>query len=92
MTFQLSEKQLEDYQKDGYLSPLTAYDQSETKKLRQEFEEFEKRFGGIEKAVAFRADLHLLQRWAWDVVTNPRIVDPITSVLGPNVLLSLIHI
>ena len=87
MTFQLSEKQLEDYQKDGYLSPLTAYDQSETKKLRQEVEVFEKRFGGIEKAVAFRADLHLLQRWAWDVVTNPRIVDPITSVLGPNVLL-----
>ena len=86
MTFQLSEKQLEDYHKDGYLSPLSVYDQSETKKLRQEFEQFEKRFGGIEKAVAFRADLHLLQRWAWDVVTNPRIVDPITSLLGPNLL------
>ena len=87
MKFQLTKEQLADYQRDGYLSPLTAYDQEETKRLRQEFENFETHFGGIKKSAPLRADLHLLQRWAWDVVTNPRIVDPITSILGPNELL-----
>ena len=87
MKSHLTEEQLANYQRDGYLSPLTVYDQEETKRLRHEFENFERRFGGTKKAAPLRADLHLLQNWAWDVVTNPRIVRPITSILGPNVLL-----
>lgn len=32
-------------------------------------------------------DMHLLYRWAWNAVTDARIIDPVTSLLGPNVLL-----
>ena len=31
--------------------------------------------------------LHLLEKWAWQAVTDRRVVDPVVSVLGENVLL-----
>ena len=32
-------------------------------------------------------DMHLTHQWAWDAVHDPRIVDPVSDVLGANVLL-----
>ena len=87
MRYQLSKKQKMNYEQDGFLSPLKIFDGVEVKNLRESFEAFETRFGGIEKASRVRADIHLLQNWAWSVINDPRIVDRISSILGPNVLL-----
>ena len=56
-----------------------------TTRLREQFEGPDAVRG--EDAVRLRTDLHLIQKWAWDVVHNPRIVDPVSDILGPNVLL-----
>ncbi len=87
MKHQLTENQTADYHRDGFLSPIEVFTKSEVASLRTNFENFENHFGGIDKAATVRTDLHLLQNWAWSVVTNPRIVIPITQVLGPNILL-----
>jgi len=84
---QLTENQISDYQRDGFLSPIQVFNEQEVTSLRLHFENFENHFGGIDKAASFRTDLHLLQDWAWSVINDPRIVTPITQVLGPNVLL-----
>ena len=83
----LTKNQNADYRRDGFLSPVKVFSKSEAATLRSKFENFENYFGGIDKAESFRTDLHLLQDWAWSVINDPRIVTPITQVLGPNVLL-----
>ena len=81
----LTPRQIAKFTSDGYLSPLAVFSPEEARGLRDQFEAFENRFG--DEAVAKRTDLHLAQRWAWDVVTDSRIVSPLTSLLGPNILL-----
>jgi len=84
---QLTEDQTTAYHRNGFLSPIKVFSSREAAALRQQFEDFENHFGGIDKAASIRTDLHLLQSWAWSVVNDPRIVTPITQILGPNVLL-----
>lgn len=74
------------YQRDGFLAPIDVFGAGEVARLRRCFEDFEAKLGP-ERALAMRTDLHLVQRWAWEVVTDPRIVGPVTDVLGPDVLL-----
>lgn len=82
----ISAADVDRFERDGFLSPIDVFDQVEVAGLRARFEAFEREVGA-ERAVAARTDLHLAQRWAWDVVTNPLIVGAVTSVLGPDVLL-----
>ncbi len=78
---------IERFRADGFVTPIDVFDAGEVKRLRNAFESFETQQGGVVSATALRTDLHLLQRWAWDVVVDPRIVAPVVSLLGPNVLL-----
>ena len=83
--FHLDARQTAAFDRDGYLSPLPVFDAAEAAALRRKFEAFEQRAG--DAAAERRTDLHLLQKWAWDVVHDPRIVNPVTDLLGSDVLL-----
>ena len=87
MIYALTPEQLTFYDQQGFVSPLPVFNDDEVAELRSKFESFETLCGGKEAAAGKRTDLHLIQQWAWDVVTDPRIVEPILDVLGPNVLL-----
>ncbi|MBC8476342.1 MAG: phytanoyl-CoA dioxygenase family protein [Gammaproteobacteria bacterium] len=82
---QLTPIQQRDYVQTGFLAPLRLFSNSEAQQLRSRLESFESRFGT--NASAKRTDLHLLQQWAWQVVTDPRIIGPLTDLLGPDLLL-----
>lgn len=86
MSLQLGADAVERFNAQGYYSPVRVYDESETAELRRQLEAVETRFGPA-KARSYITDMHLIASWAWDVVHDPRIVEPIASVLGPNVLL-----
>ena len=85
MSFALSPDEKSQYDKDGYLSSIDVFEAEEVGALRDRFEAFEAAAGG--DAAALRTDLHLLEKWAWDVVTDSRVVDRVVSILGQNVLL-----
>ena len=87
MSHHLTKNQIDDYHRDGFLSPIEVFNKEEVDSLRTHFERFENHYGGISAAASVRTDLHLLQNWAWSVINEPRIVAPITQILGPNVLL-----
>lgn len=74
------------FKEQGYLAPIGVFSTAEVSQLRQQFEAFECSQGAAQ-ALRRRTDLHLIQRWAWDVVQDPRIVDRVSDLLGPNVLL-----
>lgn len=86
MSLQLAEDAVARFHDQGYYSPIRVYDDSETAELRWQLERVEDRYGPA-KARSYITDMHLIASWAWDVVHDPRIVEPIASVLGPNVLL-----
>ncbi|MDA1077255.1 MAG: phytanoyl-CoA dioxygenase family protein [Proteobacteria bacterium] len=86
MSHSLTPTQKAEFERDGYLSALPVFGLKEVQELRQSFENFEQRVGR-ERSLVQRTDLHLLERWAWQAVTDPRIVQPVCSLLGPDVLL-----
>ncbi len=82
----LSRAQVQSFHQNGFLSPLPAFTGDETLELRQRVETIEAR-AGAGKERAARAGLPVTHAWAWDLVHDPRIVDPISDVLGDDVLL-----
>ena len=86
MSTHLNTQEIRQFAEQGFLTPRRVYSEIHAAKLRARFESLARLFDR-EKALRLQTDLHLVQRWAWDVVHDPRIVDPVSDVLGPNVLL-----
>lgn len=82
----LSQSQIDSYQTNGFLFPIPVFSPEETRALRRRLEEAESQaeFG---KERAARQGLPITHAWAWDLVHDPRIVEPVSAVLGPDVLL-----
>ena len=82
----LSQAQVDAYHENGFLFPLRAFSPEETLQLRRRLEDAEAgASAGGERAA--RQGLPITHAWAWDLVHDPRIVEPISAVLGPDVLL-----
>lgn len=73
------------YHERGYLAPLRALPAAEMAGCRQRLEQAEAARGGRIGAV-HNIKIHLLLPWIWDLVHDPRIVDPVAALLGPDVL------
>ena len=89
MSNQLSPEQVALFREQGFVSPLPAIEEDEARACRHALEDFEAngaRGDGLTGSLP-ATDLHLLFRWAWDLVHDRRIVDPVTDVLGPDVML-----
>ena len=82
----LSGDQIDSFLENGFLFPVRAFSSQEARTLRDRLEVAEARAKpGTERAA--RQGLPITHAWAWDLVHHPRIVEPISSVLGPDVLL-----
>ena len=86
MSFHLPQESIDRFEANGYLTPVTAFSGEEAAEFRRELELVEKRFG-MKEARRYQTEAHLVSNWAWDVIHDPRVVDPISDLLGPNVLL-----
>ncbi len=82
----LSQRQLECYRRNGFLFPIRVFSDEETRRLRDRLETAEAAAESGKKRAA-RQGLPITHAWAWDLVHDPRIVEPVSAVLGPNVLL-----
>ncbi len=81
----LSKQQLGEYRQQGFLSPLPVLSDPETTTLRRKLEELELQEGGRLAARVNRKP-HLLLTWLNELIRNPRILDPVEDILGPNIL------
>ena len=86
METHLSPAQIEQYHRDGFLSPLRSFTVDEANDYRARLEAIEAQ-AEPDKVAMVRSGLHITHGWAWDLVHDPRIVDPVCDVLGPDVLL-----
>lgn len=73
------------YTERGYASPLRVMPEDEAGELVTRLERAERRLGA-QVFARLNAKSHLLFPFLWDVVHDPRIVDPVEQVLGPDIL------
>ena len=81
----LTDQQVEQYHREGFVSPIRVMSEEEALALRSEIEAFEASQGkpihGTQKTKAF-----LRFPWAYDLVVRPEILDAVEDVMGPDIL------
>jgi hypothetical protein len=81
----LTKHQLGEYQHRGFIFPLSILSESETAALRRKLEVLEIDQGGRLPALINRKP-HMLLTWLNELIRDPRILDPVEDILGPNIL------
>ena len=81
----LTEAAVEQYRRDGYCTPFGLLQPEEAAAMRGALERLETERGGPRKD-AFRIKGHLLLRWMTDLVRNPRLLDAVEDLIGPDIL------
>lgn len=73
------------YRRDGYVHPVPCLSTAEAKRYRDGIEAYE-RESGEQATLIIRNKGHLKLRFLYDLVHDPRILDAIESVIGPNIM------
>jgi len=81
----LTQQTVDRYLRDGFHCPVPAIGEAAARVLRDRLETFEAR-DGKPLAGNLRHKSHLLFPWMWDLVHHPAILDPVESVIGPDIL------
>ncbi|MBM3263642.1 MAG: phytanoyl-CoA dioxygenase family protein [candidate division Zixibacteria bacterium] len=86
----LTPQQIATFSRKGYLSPIPVMEAEEIVRIRAEFDRLEAE-EGREKSQIGLLDRHLDRSFVWDIARDPRILDSISSIIGPNILLLGTH-
>jgi non-heme Fe2+,alpha-ketoglutarate-dependent halogenase len=81
----LTDRQIEQYRRDGYVCPVAVIPAAEAAGLRRKLEAFEATQGGRLEA-GQRSRAFLLFKWLDDLIRDPRVLDPIEQLIGPDIL------
>jgi ectoine hydroxylase-related dioxygenase (phytanoyl-CoA dioxygenase family) len=85
MTKLLTEDAVAKYRRDGYYFPIDVLSEAETRELRSKLEAHERSSGGPIQGDR-RHKPHLYLTFLNDLIRQPRILDAVEDVLGPNLL------
>jgi non-haem Fe2+, alpha-ketoglutarate-dependent halogenase len=81
----LSAEQVAQYNHDGYVCPVPVMSSSEAQGLRRQLEAYEATQGGKLKAEQ-RSRAFLLFKWLDDLIRDPRVLNPVEQLIGPDIL------
>ena len=81
----LSPEAVARYRRDGFYFPIPALSAAEAGEYRARLEDVERAHGG-RLGGELRQKVHLLFTWLDRLIRDPRILDPVEDVLGPNLL------
>lgn len=79
----LAASQLREYARNGIVYPIEVMPGSKAQNYRARFEELEAELGGQTRYVAMT---HLYFRWAFELAVQPKILDVVERILGPDLL------
>jgi non-haem Fe2+, alpha-ketoglutarate-dependent halogenase len=86
MPKRLTDAQVAQYHRDGYLFPIDAFSPEEAREFRTRLEDFEQREGRqFGKGHNFKP--HLLFPWVDKLVRHPAVLDPVEDIIGPDIRL-----
>lgn len=81
----LSEDQVTEYGRDGLLFPIPVLSSEEAREGLKGFQMLAEALGGRPATGALK-HLHLFHVWAYKLATNPKVLDAIEDILGPDIL------
>lgn len=81
----LNQSELSQYERDGFLSPIRVFSGQEAHAMRLQLEAYEATHGSVMKT-PYRNKPHLVFKWVAEVIRNPKILDLVEGILGPNLL------
>ena len=82
----LTDADIRQFDKDGYVFPIPVLDSDEVADFRAQLEKTEAAQGGALHP-GQRSKSFLLFPWLWDIAHDPRILDPVEQLIGPDILL-----
>lgn len=85
MSSSLSATQVDQYRRDGYVAPLPGLTAAQAASVWSDVETFGRRHG-LREAHVLRNKAHLKMPSLTSVVTDPRILDHVEGILGPDIL------
>jgi non-haem Fe2+, alpha-ketoglutarate-dependent halogenase len=80
-----SREQVEQYERNGIVFPMSVLSPEEVSQFRSAFELLEARLGGRPTHRQL-IQPHLCYRWAYDLATHPAILDVAEALIGPDIL------
>jgi len=86
----LTPSQIQAYQTDGFLAPVPVLDAPAADCVREQFDAVEAR-EGRERAQIGLIDRHFDNEFIWRLATHPEILDCVSALIGPDVLLLSTH-
>lgn len=80
----LTDAQVHQYERDGYVHPLRAFSADEAQSVLEHIDALKQREPDLWSRAKYKP--HLLMKWLNDFMRTPTILDAVEDVLGPNVL------
>lgn len=81
----LTQEQVEQFDRDGFLSPIDVMSEADARLFRHRLEAYEATIGEPIQS-NMRHNVHLLFTWADELIRHPRVVDAVEDILGPNLM------
>jgi len=82
----LTNAQIEQYNRDGFVYPIDAFGAEQARRYREAMENFEAA-QGTELTKGHNFKPHLLFTWVDEIVHHPAILDAVEDLIGPNIRL-----
>lgn len=82
----LNQSEVEAFQRDGYYAPVDVFSAEEARRWRADLEAFERTLPAGPVSAGDRRKLHVRCPWARDLVEDPRLLDVMEALLGPDIL------
>jgi hypothetical protein len=82
----LTQDQVENYRRDGFISPVRVLSPAAAAQSRRELEAMEASMGGALRGPV-RTKFYLRYPWAHRLATQPTILDAVEDLIGPDILL-----
>jgi hypothetical protein len=82
----LSQAEVDAFHRDGYYAPVDIFSVDEARRWRADLEAFEATLPAGPVSAGNRRKLHVRCPWARDLVGDPRLLDVMESILGPDIL------
>ena len=79
----LRDSEIKDYARRGVVYPIEVLSSPKAQRYRAEFESFETKVG---RPLRYAAMVHLYFGWAFELAIEPKVLDAVESILGPELL------
>lgn len=82
----LTQDRIDAYNRDGFVFPVPLLSATEAADYRRRFETYEAAAGAWYPSTKGQK-IYLLQTWAAELASHPRLLDAVESLIGPNILI-----